>query len=1174
MTQDRERLESLFDAARELADPAERKAFLDAQCAQDEPLRSRLEGLLSAEGEAERFFADCAPALALPAKDGLQEKAADSATAARLDATVDQPLGTRISHYKVLEKIGEGGCGVVYVAEQEEPIRRRVALKLIKPGMDTKQVVARFDAERQALAIMDHPNIAKVLDAGATEQGRPFFVMELVQGVRITDYADQNHLDTNRRLELFIQVCNAVQHAHQKGIIHRDLKPSNILVTLHDGVPVPKIIDFGIAKALQGGLTDWTVSTELNQFIGTPAYASPEQAEMNALDVDTRSDIYSLGVLLYELLTGRTPFEAKDLPVLGLEAIRRRIREVEPPRPSVRLSTLAGADLAEAARARGTEPPRLLSLIRGDLDWIVMKCLEKERGRRYETTEALSMDLRRLLSNEPVVARPPSRVYRLKKLTQRHKALFLGGALLLLALVAGLSVTSWALVRERAARAVAEARRQDAERARADERQQRLRAQAEELTARRFEYDSDMNLVQQALNANNIGRARELLNRNIPKPGEVDLRGWEWRYLWKRCQSDALFTLCHKQVSVMAVALEPNQRIAVIRDASGATETWDLKTRKRTAAWGGAGYGRALAVSDAANLIAYGAVNPSGKPVIELRHPASTAPVAELQQAGYPMALDFSPDGKQLAIFSDTPGVQVVDLKTHRNTLLVPSPGNGGAYKGVVLFSPNGEWLAIGGIDGTIRLLKLPGFTQAWRVRAFPDGISALAFSADAKLLASGSGYSENNIKLWHVASGTSAGELAGHNSWITSLAFAPKGDTLASASGDQTIRLWNAATRRQLGVLRGHESEIHSVVFGKNGRTLLSGSKDGAVCVWDANRRDSGKPYSIAPTPVRFLKFLPGSKTFLSLDRDGSLGRWSTKTMRETGKITGLGRGNVGFAISDDGRLLAVGDAHGRLKLWDLNANREVTNFFPELQQTLHGNAHPFQSVPIAPARFLANDKQLLIVDGHTVAHILECDDWRELSHWQIPPGVTTAGMSPDNRILSVGYGNGMVRLFNVADGRQLAYFQAHRNYVTATGFTPDGKLFATASEGGLAKLWDPKTFSLLAVLRGHLLGVHSVAASPDSQRLVTGSDSNEAIKIWDRTTHQELLNLAGEGSQFDHTYFSPDGNLLVSVNIAGVVHYWRAPSMAEINAAEAAHTIHGNQTAEPAHGELNHSE
>src|SRR5215831_5126010 len=399
---------AVFAAALEL--PAgERAAFLVRECGDDQTLKARVEALLRADSEAGNFLEQPPPDAGLLSANTIGEKPGD-----------------HIGRYTLLQQIGEGGCGVVFMAEQEEPVRRRVALKIIKPGMDTKSVIARFEVERQALAMMDHPNIAKVFDAGATESGRPFFVMELIRGVRITDYCDQNSLSTPERLELFVRVCQAVQHAHQKGIIHRDIKPSNILVTTTEqGVALPMVIDFGIAKPTTNQLlTDKTLFTASDLLIGTPTYMRPEQAEMSGLDIDTRSDIYGLGVLLYELLTGKTPFDAQTLMSQGIDAMRKTIREQEPVRPSTRLGTLKGDELTTTAERRSVESSKLAKLLRGDLDWIVMKCLEKDRTRRYETANGLASDVRRYLTDEPVTACPPSALYRLQKVVRRNKLAF------------------------------------------------------------------------------------------------------------------------------------------------------------------------------------------------------------------------------------------------------------------------------------------------------------------------------------------------------------------------------------------------------------------------------------------------------------------------------------------------------------------------------------------------------------------------------------------------------------------------------------------------------------------------------------------------------------------------------------------------------------------------------
>jgi serine/threonine protein kinase len=431
------RVKSIFMAAIDEHAPDQWPAFLEQACAGDVLLRARVEKLLRAQAEMGSFHEAQPSALVATVNHGAMERP-----------------GSMIGPYKLLEQIGEGGFGIVFLAEQQESIRRKVALKVVKPGMDTREVIARFESERQALALMDHPNIARVLDAGATGSGRPYFVMELVEGVPITEFCDRNRLPPEARLKLFIDVCHAIQHAHHKGVIHRDIKPTNVMVTLHDGVPVVKVIDFGIAKAMVQKLTERTLFTGYGQMIGTPAYMSPEQAEMSGLDIDTRSDVYALGVLLYELLTGTTPLQGKQLRNGGYGELQRAIREQEATRPSTRLSSLGDSAML-LAEGRGLDVKRLALLLAGDLDWVVMKALEKDRNRRYDTPGNFAEDIERYLRREPVLARPPSTVYRVTRFAQRHRTAVLTAAAVTAALLVGIAVATWQAVRATQAEAAA-----------------------------------------------------------------------------------------------------------------------------------------------------------------------------------------------------------------------------------------------------------------------------------------------------------------------------------------------------------------------------------------------------------------------------------------------------------------------------------------------------------------------------------------------------------------------------------------------------------------------------------------------------------------------------------------------------------------------------------------------
>ncbi len=712
-------------------------------------------------------------------------------------ATAPQ-VGDRVGPYLLVQQIGQGGCGVVYLAEQEFPVRRRVALKVIKLGMDTQSVIVRFEAERQALALMDHPNIAKVFDAGTTETGRPYFVMELVEGVKITDYCDQHNLSTRERLDLFIQVCRAIQHAHQKGIIHRDIKPSNTLVALHDGIPVPKVIDFGIAKAMHGKLTDETFLTAFEQFLGTPAYMSPEQAELNAQDIDTRTDIYSLGVLLYELLTGGTPFDAKDLMQAGLEEIRRTIREQEPPSPSARLNTLEGEDSINVAQHRRAEMPKLVSLVRGDLDWIVMKTLEKDRARRYESASGLAADLQRHLNNEPVVARPPSARYRIQKLVRRHRLVVTAVGLVLAAILTGLGFATWFYFQERQSRRRAQAAEHEIS-------EELWQSQLTQARAQRAGHDAGRRSASLDL-LNRAARYRpslELRNEAIATLALIDLRLAERktnniRTGWSAAQADHTFT------RVATADIYGNVRLL---DGHDGHELMSLPGF-------GLGVSKVVFSPDDRLLAVYyypkrlSGVEPQFRMQPFQIWNLASQQVMKLQSAETNcLSLYFSADSTILAInkfdsnlISDETPVSLFlyDLKSGRQINYFLS-----STMGVSALDPSGQRLAISSNqNATVLVRDVATGRKIWSL-PHDASLNGLKWGDSGNFLATAC--FDGNIYLWDMKSGNRIGKLPCIVEWpdidaSPGIRFNHSGNLVASAVGrDRRLRLWNTTTGMEI---------------------------------------------------------------------------------------------------------------------------------------------------------------------------------------------------------------------------------------------------------------------------------------------------------------------------------------------------------------------------------------
>ena len=1148
------REKAVFEAALEVTGPAQRKSFLDQACAGDAELRAAVEELLATQGDAEQFFAESASSLTTLASEF---KSAVAQIEGRGELAAEEKLGTMIGHYKLLKKIGEGGWGVVYLAEQREPIQRRVALKVIKLGMDTRNVIARFEAERQALALMDHPNIARVLDAGATETGRPYFVMELVNGVKVTEYCDQNQLGLEERLGLFIQICHAIQHAHQKGIIHRDIKPSNILVTVHDGVAVPKVIDFGIAKATEQRLTEKTIFTAQAQIIGTPAYMSPEQAGLTGVDIDTRTDIYSLGVLLYELLAGSTPFDSGELLKAGFDEIRRVIREQEPVRPSTRLTRLTDADLTTVAQCRHSEAPKLIRAVHGDLDWIAMKALEKDRRRRYETANDMAADLKRHLSNEPVAARPPSTAYRLQKAIRRNKLMFGAATAVMAALVAGIVVSTWQTVQARKAQ-------RETETARNDERLLLMQARAQALAARRIAYSSDMNAVEQALKENNLGRARMLLNRQKPQSGELDLRDWEWRYLWSQARADDHDVLAVGTLwSARPLSFSADGRMLARELDGGSTLVTDLISRRAVLERANA---RLPVFAHHGNRLAFVAKDSSmTNDVITILDMATHKETQFVRFDNATEWMGFTPDDRQLLTVSIRPGTDMREDFSSDLTAWELSTGRRLWQRAIAgrppwvrwrpyAISPNGAAFAAALPYGQVQVLETKDGSERFTITATGEQSLCVMFSPDSSTLLTGAGFSDPIIRLWDAHSGEARGSLEGHSAYVTDLLFTPDGSRLISSSADQTIRLWDWTTRKPAGVLRGHVDEVDGIALAPDGRTLASRCKDGSIYLWDLTQPFGHLGYQTLPNRLKLgsgaAQFTPDSRSILGIELSGDVALWDARTLKETRRLSGIPTNGI-IGLSPDSRWLVTSDHPDTLSVWDVASGLERTN--------LNFNV---PSAGLDEWKFIDGGKFMMTVSGPATNAVLESWDARS---WQRKGSVPlhfktlldySVNFEPKSFSLPNTYvvmADGAFRLFDVTKLTAAPkIFQSGFELNDWAG-SPDGRMVAAADSSGMVRLWDVATLQPVATFKGFLLGAHSVAFSPDGRRLAAGSNGQEAVKLWDVDTQQEVLTLSGEGSRFGGLNFSPDGRYLLAINDAGLAHLWTAPTWEEIAAEEA---------------------
>lgn len=1126
MNDQSKKVKEIFLEAEGILNPLEQQRFLERACVGDPDLLGRVQRLLEAHQEGADF---------IPMDPQEQTKVSE-------EPAPREGEGSIIGPYKLLQNIGEGGCGVVYMAEQQKPVIRRVALKIIKLGMDTKQVIARFEAERQALAMMEHPNIAKVLDAGATENGRPYFVMELVRGVPITEFCDQQNLNTNERLMLFMDVCSAIQHAHQKGVIHRDIKPSNILVTMHDHKAVPKIIDFGIAKATQQRLTDKTLFTQFHQFMGTPAYMSPEQAQMSGLDIDTRTDIYSLGVLLYELLTGRTPLDAKELTKADYDEMRRRIRDEEPIYPSTQLTSMNVEELTSIAKRRNTEPSRLNRVMRGELDWIVMKALEKDRNRRYETAAEMALDVQRYLNFEPVKAAAPSSMYRFRKFAHRNKAAISVAAIILLLLSVGSVVSTWLAVKATIAQKNADQHAQESKDARElaelreqDANEQRNFALTSARALRQNLYASDMYQAQQFLEADNIAKSRELLLKYTPENADAeDLRGFEWQYLWDRCRGDQLYVFEDLSRPVGAVSFSRDGEMLVGFASDGKVGVWNVSTRMQIAqldaefeSW--PANLRVKFSSDNRFLYAGrigGRWNSMKRAKLIVWRTDTWEQVACLKEVGFPLIEQEKSD--KFAAYNGQ-GFHLYDIGREGDRPLdVSSHPFAEKHVRGYAFSEDDRLLALKerndesiSIFDTLSGMKLADWPLLSSTRthliSVANGMQYVAWMSDPFSRSA----IELKLRLFNPFEEREIELEQSQPGMLFAAEFSPDAQWLVAGGWDYLLHVWEASSGKKIGAFKGHLDEIFSLAISPNSQTFASGGKDGRVYLWDL-RAMSAKPKM---ERIEFVQKESQANKITSLQGLAEMIPSALLSEFEKGNIDYFlpaGRSWGRNIVSSDGQHGACRVGEDEFELYDMIEGKFEATLQVDERQGGFSRTGP---------EFISN--QRLIYQRDDRFSIWNVRDNRN-EPASIPEEYESfLGASPDGRYLALSrQGEGSdIAVWDFDAGREVSLLTGMNYAARSVTFSSDGALvMAAGSWDKRGLVWNTLTGQVEHILTGHKQGIHAAAFSHDGRSVATYSPDG-TVRIWHMETGREMLSFQPEGGaneRLDRLQFSKDNQKL----------------------------------------------